>query len=63
MPLAARRSQVRTLEQAETHEKKLLSGERRKRRKLVAAGIDYEFPGYEGAAAARSAKRRKVAEA
>lgn len=42
---------------------KLIKGEKRKRRKLAEAGIEYDFPGYEGAVAQRAAKRVAKAKA
>jgi len=53
----------RTADEATALEKKLLAGERKKRRKLEAAGIDYEFGGYEAAVAQREKKRKRAASA
>jgi len=56
-------AQKRTADEATALEKKLLAGERKKRRKLEAAGIDYEFGGYEAAVAQREKKRKRAASA
>ena len=60
---AAKRKQhnkPRTAEEAEKREKRLVQAEQRKRKKLEAAGIDYEFGGYEAEAAQPKKRVRGV---
>merc|ERR1712178_679242 len=49
----------KTAQQATKRESQLLKGEKRKRSKLEALGIEYEFEGYVASAAAKPASTRK----
>ena len=53
-------NKARTPEQAEKREKRLLEQEKRKRKRLAEAGIDYEFGGFEAAAALPKKRMRGV---
>ena len=51
---------ARTPAQASARESRLLSRERRKRKRLAQAGLEYDFPGFEAAAAAPQKRMRGV---
>jgi len=52
----------RTKAEEESRLNHLVSQENKKRRKLEAAGIEYDFPGYQGLRDAQKPKRTKFAE-
>ena len=52
----------RTREEEEKRVERLVANERKRRRKLEAAGIEYDFPGYEALNDAGRPKRTKFAD-